>query len=187
MLDKSMQSLDFRNIDSTGKAIQRSLLARVLLVQRCESCDHRRRSIGAHSMSGVSRFTALALVLSLASIVVTRVFRAFTVAEVLALLAFAAGVAVLIAHRQLEAGTALPWPNRLVVAGSVIGLVGLVVKLLFVALGIGVAEHDMSSHDGAGPNPLLQHIHHLFFNIGFLFMLIASIGMAVRRFRRRRN
>ena len=135
-------------------------------------------------MTTSSQFTAAALLLALASIVVTRVVKAFTVAEVLAVLSFLAGLAVLLAHRQSRLGVTLPWPNRLIVAGSILGLSGILIKLVFVALGIGVAEHDMSTHEGAGPNPLLVHIHHLFFNLGFLVMLIGAIGLAVRRFRR---
>jgi hypothetical protein len=128
--------------------------------------------------------TAVALLLALASIVVTRVVKAFTVAEVLAVGSFLAGMAILVLHRQSAVPGAMGWPHRLVVVGSLVGLSGVLLKLLFVALGIGVEAHDMADHAAAGPNPLLVHIHHLFFNIGFLFMLVAAIGLGVRRFRR---
>jgi len=124
-----------------------------------------------------------ALLLGLASIIVTRVFRAFTVAEVLAILAFIPGLGLFWLSRVAADDKALPWPHRLVIAGSVIGIVGLLIKAVFVVFGIGTGGHDMTSHSTA-PNPLLQHIHHLFFNVGFLFFLIALIVMIVSRFRR---
>ncbi len=124
-----------------------------------------------------------ALLLALASIVVTRALKAFSVAEVLALLAFLSGLTLWWLNRDSADPAKKPWPQRLIIAGSVVGLSGVMVKLVFVALGIGTGDHDMANHD-ASPNPLLQHIHHLFFNVGFVLFLVAAAGMLVRRLRR---
>jgi len=135
-------------------------------------------------MSRSSQLIAVALLLALASIIVTRTIKAFTVAEVLAVLSFLAGIAMLAVHRQAASQAAMSWPQRLIAGGSIVGLSGVLIKLLFVALGIGVEAHDMATHNSGAPNPLLVHIHHLFFNIGFLLMLIAAIGLGVQRLRR---
>ena len=131
--------------------------------------------------------TISALALTLASIILTRVFKSFTMAEVLAVAAFLTGVALLVSHRRADGTGPLDWPRRLIVTGSVIGLTGLVVKLLFVMLGIGAGAHDMEAHEAGLGQRLLEHIHHLFFNIGFLFMIGAAIGMLLGRFRRSRS
>jgi hypothetical protein len=132
-------------------------------------------------------FVAAALLLALISIVLTRGFRAFTAAEIAAVLAFLAGAALWWAPGESHGIARLGWPEKLIVAGSFIGLGGLVIKLVFFTRGIGVVEHGMANHAmepaPAGPNPLLQHIHHLFFNLGFLLFLFAAIGMMVRRLR----
>ena len=109
-----------------------------------------------------------------ASIVLTRLLQAFTAAEVCAVLAFLTGLLLLRAGWQ-----GLSHSQRSIVLGSVVGLSGIVVKLVFVfVLGIG-AEH--ASHDGT--HPLLIHIHHLFFNVGFLFVLYSALSAAVARWR----
>ena len=52
---------------------------------------------------------------------------------------------------------------------------GLPLKLLFTLLGIGGPAHDMADHASNAGNPLLLHIHHLFFNLGFLLLLISAV------------
>jgi hypothetical protein len=122
--------------------------------------------------------------LALASILVTRLLKAFTVAEYLAVIAFLCGLAIGWMHYR-RTGTArtdtakMPWSRRLIVAGSAIGLSGLPLKLLFSLLGIGTAEHDMANHEINQGNPLLLHIHHLFFNLGFLVLLVSLLVMLV--------
>ncbi len=135
-------------------------------------------------MPSTARYTALALGLAMASILATRLFQAFTLAEGLAAAACAAALALWLAQRR--GGGALDWPRGLIVAGGVIGLTGLLVKLVFVVLGIGVGEHDMASHEAGMGSRLLEHIHHLFFNLGFLAMAAGAVGLAARRFRPQR-
>jgi len=134
------------------------------------------------SIKPVAVITALALLLALGSILVTRVLRAFTLADVLSVASFAAALMLL----KVGGGwSSLDMPRKLLVAGGVIGLTGVAVKLVFVAFGIGVgADHAMHA---AGPGEaggadfaerLKMHIHHLFFNIAFLVYLAASLGLA---------
>ena len=131
-------------------------------------------------MTTTNKLISVAFAFALLSIVFTRVFRMFSVAEVLAVLAFLAGLGILLVNRRQVPKATLNWPEKLFVVGSCVGLGGVVIKLAFVALGIGTGAHDMSDHDAA-PNPLLQHIHHLFFNIGFLLFLISAVTMLVGR------
>ena len=132
----------------------------------------------------INLLTGAALFLALASIVLTRVLKLFTLAEILAVAAFLAGVALLISHRRFARAPPLDWPRRLIVAGSFVGLAGLVVKGSFVLLGIGTGDHDMASHEVSFDERLLKHIHHLFFNIGFLFMIFAVFGLLLGRFKK---
>ncbi len=138
-------------------------------------------------MTKRNTYVVAALLFALASIVLTHGFKIFTAAEIAAVLAFLAGIGVWWLPGESRGSAPLGWPERLIVTGSILGLGGLVLKLVFVALGIGVAEHDMANHaveaSPGGPNPLLEHIHHLFFNLGFLLFLFATIGMLVRRLR----
>lgn len=128
----------------------------------------------------------LAFLLALASIVVTRVLKAFTVAEVLAVAAFLCGLGILLLHRRQVEGGPLPLPARIAVTASLVGLLGLPLKLLFTLLGIDAAEHDAASHAATPGNPLLVHIHHVFFNLGFLILLVAALAWLVTAFRRPR-
>lgn len=75
-------------------------------------------------------------------------------------------------------------PERLIVIGSLLGLAGLPLKLAFGLLGIGAPAHDMANHASTAGNPLLLHIHHLFFNLGFLVLLISAIAWMVAAIRR---
>ncbi len=118
---------------------------------------------------------ALVYMLALASILVTRVLKAFTLAEVLAVAAFICGLLLLWRHRRQQPSTRLALPERLIVIGSLVGLSGLPLKLLFTVLGIGAPVHDMANHATTAGNPLLLHIHHLFFNLGFLLFLISVV------------
>ncbi len=132
----------------------------------------------------IRALTAAALLLALASIVTTRAFKLFTLAEFMSVAACLAGVGVLLAHRRIADGRPLSWPRRLIVAGSLIGLTGLFIKGVFVLLGIGTGEHDMAGHEPDSTQLLLQHIHHLFFNAGFVLMIVAAIGLGVSRLRK---
>ncbi|MCL4790875.1 MAG: hypothetical protein KJ040_02365 [Gammaproteobacteria bacterium] len=136
-------------------------------------------------MKRTDQLVAAALGLALASILTTRVLRAFSVAEAMAVGAFIAGTLLLLAHRYQTVKPRMQWPYRLIVGGSVIGLGGLLLKAVFVLLGIGAATHDMADHGSTPGNPLLLHIHHLFFNIGFVLFLVAAIGLLARRIRSR--
>jgi hypothetical protein len=122
--------------------------------------------------------------LALASILVTRLLKAFTVAESLAVIAFLCGLAIGWIHLRRTDTVQMPWSRRLIVAGSAIGLSGLPLKLLFSLLGIGTAKHDMANHEISQGNPLLLHIHHLFFNLGFLILLASLLVMLVATLRR---
>lgn len=113
--------------------------------------------------------------LALASILVTRVLKAFTLAEALAVAAFICGLLLLWRHRLQQREVRLAWPERLIVVGSLVGLAGLPLKLLFILLDIGAPVHDMADHANTAVNPVLLHIHHLFFNLGFLVLLISAI------------
>lgn len=122
--------------------------------------------------------------LALASMVFTRVFRVFTLAEVLAVSAFICGLLMLWLTRRQQPGVRLALPERLIVIGSLLGLAGLPLKLVFSLLGIGAPTHDMANHASTAGNPLLLHIHHLFFNLGFLVLLISVIAWLVAAIRR---
>lgn len=134
-------------------------------------------------MSYIDRSALTAFFLALASMVATRGLKAFALAEVLAVCAFIAGISILLIQRRRAGSKLLTWHYKLVVVASVVGLSGVVVKLVFVVLGIGTGEHDMANHDPEIGARLLQHIHHLFFNAGFLLMLMAAVGMGVRKLR----
>ena len=125
--------------------------------------------------------TAFALLLALASTLATRLFKAFTSAELLATGACIAGAALLLTR---SSANALDWPHRLIVAGSLTGIAGLAVKLAFVLLGIGEPAADIHVHEGGFGGRVLTHIHHLFFNIGFLQMAAGAIGLLARLVRR---
>jgi amino acid transporter len=114
--------------------------------------------------------------LALASILVTRILKAFTLAEALAVAAFILGVLLLWRHRRQRPSMRLALPERLIVIGSLVGLAGLPLKLLFTLLDIGAPVHDMADHANTAGNPVLLHIHHLFFNLGFLVLLISAIA-----------
>lgn len=134
-------------------------------------------------MNPVSLLTSAALLLALASVVLTRGFRMFAVAEVLAIASFAAGFAMYFVHRRTSAGSALGGPGRLILGGAVVAAIGLGLKGIFVASGIGAPRRDMSTHEVLAGNPLLEHVHHLLFNVGFLLFALAAVGLLVRRVR----
>ena len=121
--------------------------------------------------------------LALASIVFTRAFKAFTLAEVLAVSAFICGLFMFWLTRRQQPGVRLALPERLIVIGSLLGLVGLPLKLVFSLLGVGAPAHDMANHVSTAGNPLLLHVHHLFFNLGFLALLISAIAWMVAAIR----
>lgn len=120
-------------------------------------------------------WSSTAYLLAIASIVTTRVFREFSLAEALAVGAFIAG---LISWRVADAA------DRWIAAGSVLGLGGLALKGVFFLLGIGAETHDMSTHQVVPGHPLLVHIHHLFFNIGFLCYAISIFRILTAALRR---
>ena len=110
-----------------------------------------------------------AYLLALASLIATHVFRMFSLAEGLAVAAFLLAIASWkLAHAA----------DRWVVAGSLLGLAGLLLKGLFIVLGIGADEHDMTTHEITPGHPLLVHIHHLFFNLGFFCYLVSAVQIA---------
>jgi len=116
----------------------------------------------------------------LASIFLTRVFRLFTVADVLSVAAFVCAALLLrIRWSQLEAA------EKTLVAGALVGLSGVLVKLVLAALGIPdvPAGADHTYPGLTGSDRLFMHIHHLFFNAGFLLYLIAALLMLLRKFR----
>lgn len=108
--------------------------------------------------------------LAAASIVATRALKQYSLAEGLAIAAFLGGLALW----RLDRST-----DRLMIIGACLGLGGLLLKGVFVWLGIGAEHHDMTTHETVPGNPVLVHIHHLFFNVGFLFYLAAAIRTAV--------
>lgn len=134
-------------------------------------------------MNLVPLLTSAALLLALASVVLTRALRMFAVAEVLAIAAFVAAFAMYLAHRRTAPGTALGWPRGLILGAAVLAALGLALKGLFVVLGIGAPVHDMATHQNTPGNPLLEHIHHVLFNVGFLLFASAALGLLVRRIR----
>ena len=106
------------------------------------------------------------------SIVLTRLVKAFTAAEFFAVLAFFCGILLL--HFAGRWGS-LSHSRRAIVVGSLVGLSGLLAKGVLVLFGIGAGDH--AAHDGT--HPLLVHIHHLFFNLGFLLFVYAALAAAV--------
>ena len=56
-----------------------------------------------------------------------------------------------------------------------------------MAFGIGAAGHDMETMAETPGNPLLLHIHHLFFNIGYLLFLISLIVLIVATLKSRND
>ncbi len=108
--------------------------------------------------------------LALASLISTHVFRMFSLAEVLAVAAFLTGIASWKLARE---------GNRWIVAGALLGLAGPVLKGLLLLLGIGVDEHDMTTHETTTAHPLLVHIHHVFFNLGFVCYLVSAVQTTV--------
>ncbi len=134
-------------------------------------------------MNPVALLSSAALFLALASIVLTRAFRMFAVAEILAIAAFAAGFAMYAAHRRTAPGTSLGWPRSLILGAAALAALGLALKGLFVVLGVGAPQHDMATHQSTPGNPLLEHIHHVLFNVGFLLFALAAVGLLVRRIR----
>lgn len=85
--------------------------------------------------------------------------------------------------RRQQPGVRLALPERLIVIGSLLGLVGLPLKLVFSLLGVGAPAHDMANHVSTAGNPLLLHVHHLFFNLGFLALLISALAWMVAAIR----
>jgi hypothetical protein len=69
------------------------------------------------------------------------------------------------------------------VVGALLGLGGLILKGVFVLLGIGAESHDMTTHETVPGNPLLLHIHHLFFNVGFVFYFISIVSTIFKKIR----
>jgi hypothetical protein len=124
---------------------------------------------------------AVIYLLALASFVFARAVKAFTLSEALAVASFLCGLGFYLLQRGIRPGVPLTWSERLLVTASVIGLAGLPVKAAFMALGIGEASHDMASHGEMPGNPLLLHVHHLFYNIGFLILLVSAIVRLTRR------
>ena len=123
-------------------------------------------------MKPVSAVTTAALAFALASILVTRILRAFDTADILSVIGFLLGLALL--RLSVDGWRSLDAGHRAIVIGAAVGLTGVLIKLLFVALGIGVgADHTM--HDAPLQERLLEHIHHLFFNVGFLFYLAGAL------------
>ena len=135
-------------------------------------------------MKAVTLLTAATLVLALVSIVLTRGFRLFELAELCAVASLLAGIAMYLAHRRSANGAPLAWPGRLILAGSALGIGGLLLKGLFLLLGLGAGQHDMATHVTTPGNPLLVHVHHLFFNLAFVLFAVAATGLALRAMRR---
>ena len=107
--------------------------------------------------------------LALASLFATHALRLFSLAEALAVAAFLAGIA---SWKLAQAA------DRWIAAGAVLGLGGLLLKALFMVFGIGADEHDMTTHEITPGHPLLVHIHHLFFNLGFFCYLVSAVQIA---------
>jgi len=112
--------------------------------------------------------------LAASSIVATRVFKLFTLSEALAIAAFLCGLALQRVHRSAD---------RLIFIGAMVGLSGLILKGIFVLVGIGAESHDINTHETVPGNPLLLHIHHLFFNIGFVFYFASVIRNLFKKIR----
>lgn len=112
--------------------------------------------------------------LAVSSIVATRILKQYFLAETLAVIAFICGFVLWRVDRSSD---------RLIVIGATLGIGGLALKGIFIWLGIGLETHDMTTHETVPGNPLLIHIHHLFFNIGFLFYFAAAIRAVIKTFR----
>lgn len=122
----------------------------------------------------IKAWTYGAYFLAASSIVATRVFRLYTLSETLAIAAFLCGLALWRIHRSAD---------RLIFVGALLGLGGLILKGVFVLLGIGAESHDMTTHETVPGNPLLLHIHHLFFNVGFVFYFISIVSTVFKKIR----
>ncbi len=120
-------------------------------------------------------FTLCPYLLAVSSVGATRIFSQRALSEVLAILAFLCGLALWRADRSTD---------RLIPLGAALGIGGVVLKGIFVWLGIGIEVYDTSTHETRPENPLLLHIHHLFFNIGFLFYIAAAIRAGIKEIRR---
>jgi len=114
--------------------------------------------------------------LALSSVVATRGFSQHTLSEGLAVIALLCGFALL---WRADRST-----DSLIPVGAALGIGGLALKGIFVWLGIGAKVHDMSTHQTTPGDPLLLHIHHLFFNIGFLFYTTAATRSGIKKIRR---
>lgn len=112
--------------------------------------------------------------LAASSVVATRGFKLYTLSEALAIAAFLCGIALWRIHRSAD---------RLIFVGALLGLGGLILKGVFVLLGIGAESHDMTTHETVPGNPLLLHIHHLFFNVGFVFYFISIVSTVFKKIR----
>ena len=104
--------------------------------------------------------------MAIASVIATRGFGQHTLSEGLAVVAFLSGLALWRSDRTTD---------RLIPIGAALGIGGVALKGIFVWLDVGAEFHDMTTHETTPGNPLLLHIHHLFFNIGFLFFIAAAI------------
>ena len=113
-------------------------------------------------------------VLAVSSVIATRTFSQHALSEALAVLAFLCGLALWRANRSTD---------RLITIGAALGLGGVALKGIFVWLGLGADTHDMTTHEITPGNPLLLHIHHLFFNIGFLFYIAAASRAVIKKIR----
>ncbi len=129
--------------------------------------------MNSRALTGV--FPLSPYLLAVSSVGATRIFSQHTLSEVLAVLAFLCGFALWRADRSSD---------RLIPLGAALGIGGVVLKGIFVWLGIGTEVHDMSTHETTPGNPQLLHIHHLFFNIGFLFYIAAAIRDGIKTIRR---
>lgn len=134
------------------------------------------------SLKDITRALPAAIyLLALGSIGFARAVKAFTLSETLAIASFLCGLGFYFLRRRTSPGVPLTWPERLIITASVIGLAGLPVKAGFMALGIGEALHDMAGHEEMPGNSLLLHVHHLFYNVGFVVLLVSAIVWFTRR------
>ncbi|MDA0892464.1 MAG: hypothetical protein O3C15_09130 [Proteobacteria bacterium] len=117
-------------------------------------------------------FSLSPYLLAISSVVATRGFGEHTLSEGLAVVAFLSGLALWRADRSTD---------RLIPIGAALGIGGLALKGIFVWLGVGTEFHDTTTHETTPGNPLLLHIHHLFFNIGFLFFIGAAIRTGLKK------
>lgn len=117
-------------------------------------------------------FSLSPYLLAISSVVATRGFGEHTLSEGLAVVAFLSGLALWRADRSTD---------RLIPIGAALGIGGLALKGIFVWLGVGTEFHDTTTHETTPGNPLLLHIHHLFFNVGFLFFIGAAIRAGLKK------